>query len=176
MFLKPATPSPEVSINNPNFESYSGAQLWLGGGFNFSDIDLQQECVTAYPTNGAKCSQLLTVTKDAFLTQMVTEPTRIGESIQGLQVVHILLGAVTPERETFLGVTTGKYLGMDISSSLLLNDHINRIVKKASIALGCLRRNLRIRNSDTKAAAYSALVRPGLEYYAAVWSPHTDKT
>ena len=34
---------------------------------------------------------------------------------------------------------------------------------------------MRISNSDTKAAAYSSLVRFGLEYCAAVWSPHTDK-
>ena len=36
-----------------------------------------------------------------------------------------------------------------------------------------MRRNLRINNSDTKAAAYKTLVRPNLEYCASVWSPYT---
>ena len=39
--------------------------------------------------------------------------------------------------------------------------------------LGFLGRNLRVNNSDTKAAAYKTLVRPNLEYCASVWSPYT---
>ena len=57
-----------------------GAHLWLGGNFNLGDIDWKNECTTTYPTHGAQCRQLLTASKDAFLTQMVTEPTRITES------------------------------------------------------------------------------------------------
>ena len=49
-------------------------------------------------------------------------------------------------------------------------------MKKANCTLGFLRRNLPISNTDTKAAAYSALVRPTLEYYASVWSPHTKQS
>ncbi|MEW8544204.1 MAG: reverse transcriptase family protein, partial [Candidatus Thiodiazotropha sp.] len=45
-----------------------------------ADVDWQNECVTAYPTHGAQCHQLLNITKDAFLNQMVAEPTRITES------------------------------------------------------------------------------------------------
>ena len=45
-----------------------------------ADIDWQNECVKAYPDHGAQCKELLTASKDAFLTQMVTEPTRITES------------------------------------------------------------------------------------------------
>ena len=33
-----------------------------------------------YPSHGAQCQQLLTITKDAFLNQMVDEPTRITET------------------------------------------------------------------------------------------------
>ena len=40
--------------------------------------------------------------------------------------------------------------------------------------LGFLRRNLRVNNRDTMAAAYKTLVRPNLEYCATVWSPYTD--
>ena len=45
-----------------------------------ADIDWQNECVKAYPDHGAQCKELLNASKDAFLTQMVTEPTRITES------------------------------------------------------------------------------------------------
>ena len=63
-----------------------------------------------------------------------------------------------------------------MSNNLLWKDHIDRVVKKAICTLGFLRRNLRISNTDTKAAAYSALVRPTLEYCASVWSPHTEQS
>ena len=39
--------------------------------------------------------------------------------------------------------------------------------------LGFLQRNIRINNSDTKAAAYKTLVRPNLEYCASEWSSYT---
>lgn len=39
--------------------------------------------------------------------------------------------------------------------------------------LGFLRRNLRVNNSDTKAAAYKSIVRSNLEYCASTWSPYT---
>ena len=51
-------------------------------------------------------------------------------------------------------VTTAKYLGVDLSNNLLWKDHIDRIVKKANCTLGFLRKNMRISNTDTKAAAY----------------------
>ena len=72
-------------------------------------------------------------------------------------------------------VITARYLGVDLSNNLVWKDHIDRIVKKANCTLGFLRRNLRISNTDTKAAAYSSLVRPTLEYCASVWNPHTDR-
>ncbi|MEW8542121.1 MAG: reverse transcriptase domain-containing protein, partial [Candidatus Thiodiazotropha sp.] len=73
-------------------------------------------------------------------------------------------------------VTTSKYLGVDLSSSLQWKDHIDRTVKKANSTLGFLRRNLRISSSDTKATAYMTLVRPTLEYCASVWNPYTAQS
>ena len=73
-------------------------------------------------------------------------------------------------------VTTARYLGVDLSNNLVWKDRIDRIVKKANCTQGFLRRNLRISNTDTKAAAYSSLVRPTLEYCASVWNPHTDQS
>lgn len=66
-----------------------------------------------------------------------------------------------------------KYLGVDLCYNLSWNNHIDRVTKKADSMLGFLKRNLRICNSDTKTAAYFALVRPSLEYCSAVWNPHT---
>ena len=73
-------------------------------------------------------------------------------------------------------VTTAKYLGVDLSSTLLWKDHIGRIVENANCTLGFLKGNLRISNSDTKAAACSTLVRPTLEYCVSVWSSYTAQS
>ena len=70
-------------------------------------------------------------------------------------------------------VNTAKYLGIDLSNNLTWNSHIDRTVKKANNMLGFLRRNLRVSNSDTKAAAYKSIVRSNLEYCASTWSPYT---
>ena len=68
-----------------------------------------------------------------------------------------------------------KYLGVTISSKLSWNDHINNICKKANNSLAFLRRNLQISQHKIKAAAYTALVRPQLEYAAAIWDPYTKE-
>ncbi len=70
--------------------------------------------------------------------------------------------------------TASKYLGVTLTSSLSWNTHIDKISKKGNSALGFLRRNLRVSSEATKAAAYTALVRPSLEYSATVWNPYTQ--
>ena len=67
--------------------------------------------------------------------------------------------------------TTSKYLGVDLSSNLDWNPHIDRIVKRSNSMLGFLRRNLRISSQETKSIAYMAMVRSNLEYCATVWNP-----
>ena len=64
--------------------------------------------------------------------------------------------------------TQCKYLGVDISSNLSWNRHIDRIVKKGNSMIGFLQRNLRVSNRDTKASAYFTLVRPNIDYCASV--------
>jgi hypothetical protein len=44
------------------------------------------------------------------------------------------------------------------------NAHINNITSKAQKLLGFLRRNLQIKNEQTKSMAYKSLVRSNLEY------------
>ena len=69
--------------------------------------------------------------------------------------------------------TSSKYLGVDMSSDLSWNTHIDRITKKAYSMIGFLRRNLKVANEKTKSDAYRTLVRPHMEYCCAVWSPFT---
>ena len=58
-----------------------------------------------------------------------------------------------------------KYIGVDITSKLSWNPHINRIMGKGNSIdlLGFLRRNLRVKSLETKASAYFTMVRPNLE-------------
>ncbi|XP_052794650.1 uncharacterized protein LOC128227817 [Mya arenaria] len=55
----------------------SNAHLWLGGDFNLADINWKHECPTAYASNAKQCQQLIDITKDAYLEQVVDSPTRI---------------------------------------------------------------------------------------------------
>ena len=73
-------------------------------------------------------------------------------------------------------VTCARYLGADISSNLSWGSHIDRITGTANRTLGFVRRNIRTKMSGVREAAYTTLVRPQLEYAAAIWDPnHDDK-
>ena len=66
-----------------------------------------------------------------------------------------------------------KYLGVTLSGDLKWNKHVSNIVKKANSTLAMLKRNVRIPSKTVKSAAYTALVRPHLEYCSSVWDPST---
>ena len=72
-------------------------------------------------------------------------------------------------------VAGSKYLGVEISSNLLFNNHIQNITTSASRSLGFLRRNIRSQNPALREMAYKTLVRPIVEYSSTVWSPNTDQ-
>ena len=57
-----------------------GAHLWIGGDFNLPDINWDDESVLPYATCSSVSKQLLHLAKDAYLDQMVTQPTRITET------------------------------------------------------------------------------------------------
>ena len=61
------------------------------------------------------------------------------------------------------------YLGMTSLNKLSWKLHIHNIIRKASKTLGFLNRNLRVNSASVKETAYKALVRPQVEYVAAVW-------
>ena len=73
-------------------------------------------------------------------------------------------------------VTKSTYLGVDITSDLTWNDHVNKITSKAKKTLGFVRRNIQTASLNTKVMAYQTLVRPQLEYCAVVWNPTENAT
>ena len=66
------------------------------------------------------------------------------------------------------------YLGVEIASNLKWNKHVNNISAKGNMSLGFVKRNLKGCTEDIKNLAYRSLVRPQLEYCAAVWDPYTS--
>ncbi|MCG7878558.1 MAG: reverse transcriptase family protein [Candidatus Thiodiazotropha endolucinida] len=72
-------------------------------------------------------------------------------------------------------VSSARYLGVDISSNLSWNTHVNRIATNANRSLGFLRRNIKTKSPKIREMAYQTVVRPQLEYASAVWDPHTKE-
>ena len=70
-------------------------------------------------------------------------------------------------------VPCARYLGVDISSGLTWNSHIDGVTANANQTLGFIRRNIKTKMPKVREAAYNSLVRPQLEYASAVWDPHT---
>ena len=68
-----------------------------------------------------------------------------------------------------------KYLGLTVSSNLRWDAQIAKATAKANSIMAALRRNVRVSSKAIKSTAYSALVRPHVEYCSAVWDPHTKK-
>ena len=62
---------------------------------------------------------------------------------------------------------------MTISGNLKWDKHITNICKKANSTLAVLRRNVRVPSKSIKSTAYSALIRPHVEYCSSVWDPYT---
>jgi hypothetical protein len=52
--------------------------------------------------------------------------------------------------------------------------HIDNTVSKANRTMGFIRRNLRDYNKPVKAAAYTTMARPTLEYAPTVWDSHSS--
>lgn len=68
-------------------------------------------------------------------------------------------------------VTSYRYLGVHITSTLSWNLHIETITCSANRMLGYLRRNFSKAPVSLKLLFYKTLVRPKLEYAAAIWDP-----
>ena len=71
--------------------------------------------------------------------------------------------------------TDSKYLGITINNKLSWNNHIDNTCTKANSSIGFLRRNFQIPQEHIKTNVYNTLVRPQVEYAAAVWDPYTGE-
>jgi hypothetical protein len=95
------------------------------------------------------------------------------------QVLHITRNRNVIEHGYFLhgqaleSVSDAKYLGLDLSSDLSYNTHIDRITNNANKSLGFIKRNITTHNKKVRELAYKSLVRPQVEYASTVWSPWT---
>ena len=95
------------------------------------------------------------------------------------QVLHIsrsrkpIKHSYTMHGQILDSIDHARYLGVDISSDLNFNHHINRVTSNASKSLGFLKRN--IKYIYIREAAYKTTVRPQVEYASSVWSPYTKK-
>ena len=68
-----------------------------------------------------------------------------------------------------------KDLGVVLNSKLNFSDHFEQVALKGYKMLGMLKRTFKYWDMDTFRRLYGSLVRPHLEYAAAVWSPHLKK-
>ena len=95
------------------------------------------------------------------------------------QVVHVTGSRKTVKTDYVLhgqvleSVPCARYLGVDISSGLTWNSHIDRVTANANRTLGFIRRNIKAKMPKVREAAYNTLLRPQLIYTFAVWNPHT---
>ena len=97
------------------------------------------------------------------------------------QVLHITRSRRPTQSQYILhgqvleATSSARYLGVDISSDLSWNKHINRMSNTANKTLGFLRRNIKTQHEGIKETAYKTLVRPQLEYSSSVWCPFTKQ-
>jgi len=68
------------------------------------------------------------------------------------------------ENSVIQEVASAKYLGVTIDSRLTWSDHTTKVVNKANLVLGFLKRNLKYCPPEIKASCYKSLVIPILEY------------
>ena len=94
---------------------------------------------------------------------------RVTTARKAINTVYTLHGQILEV------VTSAKYLGVDISSGLSCNSHIDRITGNANRTLGYIRRNIKSKNQKVRETAYNTLVRPQLEYAAPIWDPYTKE-
>ena len=68
-----------------------------------------------------------------------------------------------------------KDLGITVDKTLSFEDHMNTKIKKANSMMGMIRRGFQFLNRKNFTPLYKTMVRSGLEYGGAVWSPYKMK-
>ena len=116
-----------------------------------------------------QASQVGRKTDDAFSSQQMRSPTNNKKTKTHKQLNYILHG------HNCEYVSSAKYCVVTITSGLKWSARVQKICQKANRTIGFLKRNLNITNSNIKENAYTALVRPTVEYASSVWDPHLQK-
>ena len=73
--------------------------------------------------------------------------------------------------QTLKVTASSKYLGVTISQDLSWQDHIQALASKGNRSLGFLWHNFRECTTSVKAATYTTMVRPVIEFAFTVWDP-----
>ena len=77
-----------------------------------------------------------------------------------------------PHGHTLGSEEDNKYLGITLDSHLNWDRHISNVVSKGKGTLGFLRSNFKACTISVKAATYTTIVCPAMEYASSVWDPH----
>lgn len=88
---------------------------------------------------------------------------------------NLIQTSYTLHGQTLEVVDGSKYLGVTITSDLSWTRHCENVVGKGNRSLGFLRRNFKDCTPKVKAATYTTMVRPALEYASTVWDPHLQR-
>ena len=103
---------------------------------------------------------------------MSFNPTKC-QVIQTTKAKSPIPTSYTLHGQTLETVSSARYLGVDISSNLSWNTHVERVATNANRTLGFLKRNIKCKSRKIRECTYSSLIRPQLEYASSVWDPHT---
>ena len=68
-----------------------------------------------------------------------------------------------------------KYLGVVLSDDMTWTEHVDGVAARGNRTVGFLRRNFSSCTTQVKAATYTTMVRPVLEYASVVWDPPMSK-
>ena len=85
---------------------------------------------------------------------------------------HKFQSRYTLHGQTLDVVDGSKYLGVTVTDNVSWSKHVSDTAGKAHRSLGFLRRNFKHCSRQVKAATYTSVVRPVLEYAAPVWDPY----
>ena len=142
-----------------------------------SDIRLfADECVLYRTINSPEDAAMLQYDLNTLVQWSNTWQMSFNASKCSLLRIHKkkapLQTSYTMLEHTLNTVQHHPYLGVEISSDLNWQHHINNTTSKANRSANFVRRNLKQCSTETKSLAYKALVRPILEYASTVWDPH----
>ena len=86
---------------------------------------------------------------------------------QVLQIIRArapIKTSYTMHNQTLDSVSAARYLGVDLSTNMNFNTHINRFTSNANKSLGFIKRNIKTNHPGVREAAYKTIVRSQLEY------------